>query len=114
MNATSFKLERVRLSYNDLRDVNGLSLSVCPGGIFVSTGPSGCGKPRVQRAVSGRWRPDGGGARAQDDRTVALGHAGELLRISIDAPDPRGDRPRDGVRAEIAEIIAALNYSEAA
>ncbi|OBH13564.1 ABC transporter ATP-binding protein [Mycobacterium sp. E1747] len=50
-------------------------------------------------------------ALALGDRIVVLGRAGEPLRASIDVPDPRGDLPRDGLRAE---IIAALGHVVAA
>ncbi|OJZ74979.1 nitrate ABC transporter ATP-binding protein [Mycobacterium paraffinicum] len=50
-------------------------------------------------------------ALALGDRIVVLGRAGEPVRASIDVPDPRGDLPRDGLRAE---IIAALGHVVAA
>ncbi|OBG59701.1 MULTISPECIES: ABC transporter ATP-binding protein [unclassified Mycobacterium] len=50
-------------------------------------------------------------ALALGDRIVVLGRAGEPPRASIDVPDPRGELPRDGLRAE---IIAALGNLVAA
>lgn len=50
-------------------------------------------------------------ALALGDRIVVLGRAGEPPRASIDVPDPRGELPRDRLRAE---IIAALDHSVAA
>jgi NitT/TauT family transport system ATP-binding protein len=44
------------------------------------------------------------------DRIAVLGRAGEPPRASIDVPEPRSDRPREELRAQ---IIAALNHAEA-
>ncbi|WP_068187519.1 ABC transporter ATP-binding protein [Mycobacterium sp. UM_CSW] len=45
------------------------------------------------------------------DRIVVLGKAGEPVRAVLDVPDPRLDRPRPELRAD---IIAALDHSVAA
>ncbi|OBI16920.1 nitrate ABC transporter ATP-binding protein [Mycobacterium sp. E2327] len=45
------------------------------------------------------------------DRIVVLGKAGEPVRAVLDVPDPRVDRPRPELRAD---IIAALDHSVAA
>ncbi|BAX92205.1 ABC transporter ATP-binding protein [Mycobacterium shigaense] len=50
-------------------------------------------------------------ALALGDRIVVLGRAGRPLRAVREVPDPRTDRPRDELRAE---IIAALDHSVAA
>ncbi|OBG90057.1 nitrate ABC transporter ATP-binding protein [Mycobacterium sp. E3251] len=50
-------------------------------------------------------------ALALGDRIVVLGRAGEPLRASIDVPDPRSDRPRADLRAEViaglGDLVAA-------
>ncbi|HTQ19947.1 ABC transporter ATP-binding protein [Mycobacterium sp.] len=56
----SLELDRVRLSYNDVPVIGGLSLVVGPEEILVLTGPSGCGKSTVLRALAGLLRPDEG------------------------------------------------------
>jgi sulfonate transport system ATP-binding protein len=50
-------------------------------------------------------------ALALGDRIVVLGRAGEPVRASIDVPDPRSERPRPELRAE---VLAALDHSVAA
>ena len=45
------------------------------------------------------------------DRIVVLGRAGQPLRAVLEVPDPRTERPREGLRAE---IIAALDHTVAA
>ena len=56
----SLELDRVRLSYNGVAVIDGLSLAVRPGEILVLTGPSGCGKTTVLRALAGLLAPDAG------------------------------------------------------
>jgi NitT/TauT family transport system ATP-binding protein len=56
----SLELDRVRLSYNGVPVIDGLSLSVSPGEILVLTGPSGCGKSTVLRALAGLMVPEDG------------------------------------------------------
>jgi len=50
-------------------------------------------------------------ALAVGDRVVVLGKAGQPLRAVLEVPDPRVDRQRDELRAE---IIAALDHTVAA
>jgi NitT/TauT family transport system ATP-binding protein len=45
------------------------------------------------------------------DRIAVLGRTGQPLRATIDVPDPRSERQRAALRAE---IIAALDHSVAA
>lgn len=50
-------------------------------------------------------------ALALGDRIVVLGRAGQPLRAVLEVPEPRTERPREELRAE---IIAALNHTVAA
>ncbi|KQH77655.1 nitrate ABC transporter ATP-binding protein [Mycobacterium gordonae] len=71
----SLELDRVRLSYNGVPVIDGLSLTVRPGEILVLTGPSGCGKSTVLRALAGLLAPDDG--RVVADGTIVTGTSGD-------------------------------------
>ncbi|BCO36548.1 ABC transporter ATP-binding protein [Mycobacterium heckeshornense] len=69
------ELDRVRLSYNGIPVIDGLSLDVGSGEILVLTGPSGCGKTTVLRALAGLLAPDRGWVLA--DGVEVTGTSGE-------------------------------------
>ena len=77
----SLELDRVRLSYNGVPVINGLSLVVRPEETLVLTGPSGCGKSTVLRALAGLLRPDDGRVLADDvDVTTTSGDRGMVFQ----------------------------------
>jgi NitT/TauT family transport system ATP-binding protein len=50
-------------------------------------------------------------ALALGDRIVVLGRAGQPLRAVLEVPEPRAERPRNELRAE---VIAALDHTAVA
>ncbi|OBI75796.1 ABC transporter ATP-binding protein [Mycobacterium asiaticum] len=71
MRGMSLELDRVRLSYNGIPVIDGMSLAARPGEILVLTGPSGCGKSTVLRALAGLMRPDNGRVLADGEEVVS-------------------------------------------
>jgi ABC-type Fe3+/spermidine/putrescine transport system ATPase subunit len=57
------ELDNVRVSYNGVSVIPGLSLTVEDGECIALLGPSGCGKTTTLRAVAGFVRPDAGRVR---------------------------------------------------
>ena len=54
------RLQDLRVGYDDLTIVQGVSLSVFPGEIVSVLGPNGAGKSTVLKAIMGYLRPTGG------------------------------------------------------
>lgn len=114
------ELDRVRLAYNGVPVIDGLTVAVRPGEILVLTGPSGCGKSTILRALAGLMAPDSG--RVLADGTAVTGTSGDRAMVFQDNAllpwrsvrsnielalrlrgEPRGTR-RDQAQRWIAEV----------
>ena len=68
---TMLSLLNITKSYGSIRALNGVSLSLQPGGTTVLIGPSGCGKSTLLRIMIGLIRPDSGSVMFEDTGVTA-------------------------------------------
>jgi ABC-2 type transport system ATP-binding protein len=90
-------VEDVRMSYGDLRAVDGVSFSVSEGEFFGILGPNGAGKTTILEIIEGLRRPDGG-----------------TVRLLGESPWPRklALLPRIGVQLQASSFFEKLTARE--
>jgi branched-chain amino acid transport system ATP-binding protein len=96
------ELERVTVSYNGLRAVSSVSMTVPEGCIVALIGPNGAGKTTILRTISGLIRADSGkivfGGRRIDGRP-----AHRIAQMgALQVPEGRGIFPSLTVQANLA------------
>jgi len=62
----------VKLSFGQVRAINGVSFEVNPGELFAVIGPNGAGKTSVFNVISGVYRPQAGDVRLGDHSLLGM------------------------------------------
>ncbi len=65
--STALRLEELTVSFDGFRALNELTLHVDAGELLCIIGPNGAGKTTMMDVITGKTRPDSGGARFGDD-----------------------------------------------
>jgi ABC-type Fe3+/spermidine/putrescine transport system ATPase subunit len=68
----SLEIRELAKSYDGVRAIDGVSLTVPPGALLTLLGPSGCGKTTLMRAISGFVVPDRGSVAVDGRDLLAL------------------------------------------
>lgn len=95
--------------------LDGLDLSLTPGGVTALMGPNGSGKTTVARLLLGLDRPDGGAVEGLDGRPRSAVFQEDRLCPQLSAVDNvRLVLGRGADRAAVLEALAAVGLDDAA
>ncbi|MFN8519763.1 MAG: ABC transporter ATP-binding protein [Chloroflexota bacterium] len=123
------RIEHVRRSFGEVRALDDVSLTILENEFFALLGPSGCGKTTLLRILAGFEHPDSGGvtlggadllALPPERRPINLMFQSYALfpHMSVERNVAYGlereGRPRDEVRARVAEVLRTVGIAETA
>ena len=123
------EIEHVRRSFGDVRALDDVSMTIRENEFFALLGPSGCGKTTLLRILAGFEHPDEGSVRLSGADLLALPPERRPINLMFQSyalfPHmsveknvayglEREGRPRDEVRARVAEVLATVGITETA
>ncbi len=123
------EIEHVRRSFGDVRALDDVSMTIRENEFFALLGPSGCGKTTLLRILAGFEHPDEGSVRLGGADLLALPPERRPINLMFQSyalfPHmsveknvayglEREGRPRDEVRARVADVLATGGIAETA
>jgi spermidine/putrescine transport system ATP-binding protein/putrescine transport system ATP-binding protein len=123
------EVEHVGRSFGDVRALDDVSMTIRENEFFALLGPSGCGKTTLLRILAGFEHPDHGSVRLGGADLLALPPERRPINLMFQSyalfPHmsverniayglEREGRPRDEVRARVADVLATVGIAETA
>ncbi len=123
------RIENVSRSFADVVALDSVSMEIRENEFFALLGPSGCGKTTLLRVIAGFEEPDSGRVLLGDQDLLALPPNKRPINLMFQSyalfPHmsveknvayglEREGRPRDEVRARVAEVLATVGLTDKA
>lgn len=127
--ATLVEVQHMRRSFGEVRALDDVSLTIRENEFFALLGPSGCGKTTLLRILAGFEHPDSGSVTLGGTDLLALPPERRPINLMFQSyalfPHmsveknvayglEREGRPRDEVRARVAEVLRVVGITETA